>query len=232
MTRRYTPPPSPARRSPSYVFLPEKPRPQAVPAPAVTSPGTPPVAPGEGREPDPDDRTASVERSKDRRKSVSTKVEHISVLQRWFQSDYHHHPHPRHYLPRLSWSLPPRRHPPQPWGERESDLGTGEEQLQRWRHTGEDLRHVADQFQLTNAKVSHSSTILPRDLINRFIAKHLENILRKYKWKLYRQLIILSLTFPSCKSLCSQDFTKSYLSVKFTVCHRNIPRDGTSQSTQ
>ncbi|XP_045587781.1 uncharacterized protein [Procambarus clarkii] len=146
-----TPPPSPLRRAQSYLsFFPEK-SPHALPVlPTLDTPPATPSDPTVGVA-----RAASVGRLEEggRDESVKTSLEHIQEVRRRLQSD---HPHPPNTLPQLSWPLPRPHRSPQRQGE-ESSLEDGDraqdDEIQ-YRRVGRELRKIADQFHVSNAKVS------------------------------------------------------------------------------
>ncbi|XP_071524860.1 uncharacterized protein [Panulirus ornatus] len=149
---------TPLRRPHSYVTFPEKPCTEPAPAPPMSNLDTTPiVTPAEDQGRGVPARVASVNSVASMRRTVSTKLDKPQVVEGLLQNGFLH-PYPYHHLPQLPWSLT-HRHPPRHWGKREND------QQRRWRHTGEDLRRMADRFQLTNAKVARkNSSVVPPNL--------------------------------------------------------------------
>ncbi|XP_042890460.1 uncharacterized protein LOC122265298 [Penaeus japonicus] len=157
-----TPPPSPLRRAHSYHFLfPE----EAAPPPTRSNksswvpPRRPPPAPRDPQQQQPQEGDA-----------LRTGLGHIQEVRRTIlreERPHPHYPHHSHDLPQLSWdvprlhqasstsSLPHARtyaHEDAPVREGGRTEGLTEQQ-RRWKHIGQDLRKLADQFTLDHAKV-------------------------------------------------------------------------------
>ncbi|XP_069995075.1 uncharacterized protein [Penaeus vannamei] len=160
-----TPPPSPLRRAHSYHFLfPE----EATAAPAARS-NKPSWAPP--RRPPPARAQEEPQEEPQERAALATGLGHIQEVRRTLLREEppraHHAPLFPHELPQLSWAVPrlqqasstgslaharARAHDGGPGGERARAEGASEQQ-RRWKHIGQDLRKLADQFTLDHAKV-------------------------------------------------------------------------------
>ncbi|XP_063595106.1 uncharacterized protein LOC134772030 [Penaeus indicus] len=155
-----TPPPSPLRRAHSYHFL----FPEESPAPPAARSNKSSWAPP--RRPPP----ARAQEEPQERDALRAGLGHIQEVRRTLLREEppraHHAPLP-HDLPQLSWavprlqqasstsSLPHARtcaHDGGPGGERARAEGLTEQE-RRWKHIGQDLRKLADQFTLDHAKV-------------------------------------------------------------------------------